>query len=166
MTKRCNVTKVRTVRLKKPKIRRNTTNSRKKKVPIQTETKPNENNVVGYVFCGNTKYIDVETKEKRRYLVTKQKGSHVTVSKLQSIKQFDKNGRNADKHLIEINQNYPGLTKRTGVDFWQYTKNRMSGKPLSITDSKIFKNQPEFAVSGKDLNKAQIHTKIKKYNKH
>ena len=59
-------------------------------------------------------------KLQRRYLVTKQKCKNVTVSKLKSIKQFDENGKNADSYLVEINQNYPGLTKRTGVDFWQY----------------------------------------------
>ena len=164
MKKSC-VTKIRTVRPKKPKpvTRRTTT---KKKKPAKAETKPNDDNVVGFVFIGNTKYIDVEPKLQRRYLVTKQKGKNVTVSKLKSIKQFDENGKNADPYLVEINENYPGLTKRTGVDFWQYNTNRLSGKPLDITDYKIFKKQPEFIVSGRDLSKAQIHTKIKKYNRH
>lgn len=154
-----NVQLIRKVKPKNPPTR-----TRHKKKPI-TETKQTEDNVVGYVFIGKTQYIDLETKPRRRYLVTKQKGQNVTVSKLQSIKIFDAQGKNADKNLIEINQGYPGLTKRTGVDKWQYTKNRMSGKPLKIPDSKIFNEAPEFRVSQNDLKKAQIHTGIKKYNK-
>lgn len=136
------------------------------KSTLTKATKPNKDNVVGYVFVGKTKYIDIEPKLSRRYLVLQQKGKNVTISKIKSIKQFDENGKNADPYLVEINQNYAGLTKRSGVDKSLFDKNRMTHKPLSITDKKVFNSEPEFCVSGRDLKKAQIHTGIKKYNKH
>jgi len=118
---------------------------------------------IGEVYYGKTKYIDIETKEKRRYLVTQQNqnNGNVTVSKLQSIKNFDENGKNADKHLVEINQNYPGLTKRTGVDFFRYKQNRLTKKPLNLTDKKVFNKNPEFRVSNRDLKKAKRHSGVK-----
>lgn len=125
--------------------------------------KPPISKNVGEVYYGKTKYIDIETKEKRRYLVTQQNqnNGNVTVSKLQSIKNFDKNGKNADKHLVEINQNYPGLTKRTGVDFFRYKQNRLTKKPLKLTDRKVFDKNPEFRLSNRDLKKAKKHSGIK-----
>ncbi len=129
-------------------------------------TKPQKDNVVGCVFIGQTKYIDIEPKLSRRYLVLQQKGNYITISKIKSIKQFDEKGKNADPYLVEINQNYPGLSKRSGVDKHLFNKNRMTHKPLSISDKKVFNAEPEFCVSGRDLKKAQIHTGIKKYNKH
>ena len=163
---------------KKQKIRKITPKKKtkvKKTENKKTQDKPKSKNKidiyldnVGEVYVAQTKYIDPETKKTRRYLVTKQnhQNGNVTVSKLQSIKNFDENGKNADKHLVEINQNYPGLTKRTGVDFYKYNKNRITNKPLNIKDKKVFNELPEFKVSNRDLRKAQIHTGTKKINRH
>ena len=158
-TTKSNVDLIRKVKPKKPPTR-----TRHKKKHI-TETKQTEDNVVGYVFIGKTMYIDSEPKLKRRYLVTKQKGNNVTISKLKSIKKFDENGKNADPFLVEINQNYPGLTKRTGVDKWNFTRNKIKGSLLNIKDKDVFKQTPEFRVSKNDLRKVQEHTGIKKHNK-
>lgn len=114
---------------------------------------------VGKVYRGTTKYIDKETKPERNYVVVLDDGKRVSVAKLKSIKIFDENGKNADKALIEINATRYGLTKRTGVDFQVFSNNRMSGKPLTINDKKVFpENQPRFTLGSHDLNRTLIHT--------
>ena len=63
----------------------------------------NDKKNVGKVFRGETKYIDREPKKQRNYVVVDENKRGVSVSKLKSIKQFDENGKNADKALVEIN---------------------------------------------------------------
>ena len=46
--------------------------------------KPKSN--VGKVYRGRTKYIDTETKLERNYVVVRDNGKNVSVSKLKSIK--------------------------------------------------------------------------------
>lgn len=121
---------------------------------------------VGKVYRGQTKYIDPEPKLERNYLVIRENGRNVTVSKLKSIKKLDENGKNADPALVEINYARYGLTKRTGVDFQRFDKNRMSGKPLQLSDKKAFTEQKErFTLSNRDRDKAIYHTGVKKRNK-
>lgn len=125
-----------------------------------------KNHNVGKVYRGETKYIDREPKKQRNYVVVLDDGRKVTVAKLKSIKIFDENGKNADRALVEINASRYGLEKRTGVDFQRFNKNRMSGKPLSLKDKKVFPEQKErFTLSNRDIGKALYHTGIKKREK-
>ena len=125
--------------------------------------KKNAGGNVGKVFRGKTKYIDKETKPERNYVVVIDDGKKVSVAKLKSIKIFDENGKNADRALVEINATRYGLTKRTGVDFQRFDRNRMSGKPLDIKDKDVFPEQKErFTLSNRDRDKAVYHTKAKK----
>lgn len=114
---------------------------------------------VGKVYKGKTKYIDPEPKAERRYLIMKDNGEYIGVSKVQSIKKFDKNGKNADKHLIEIDRNYFGLTKRTGIDKELYRYNRQTKKRLKF-DNKIF-TEFQFDLSDTDLARAKSHVKLR-----
>lgn len=119
-------------------------------------------NTVGKVYRGVTKYIDPETKKERNYVVVLDDGKRIKVAKLKSIKIFDKNGKNADKALVEINATRYGLQKRTGVDFQTFGTNRMSKKTLSVKDKKVFPEDKErFALSKRDTDKAIYHTGIK-----
>ena len=82
---------------------------------------------------------------------------------MKSIKKFDSQGRNADKALQEINYKRYGLTKRTGVDFQKFSKNRMSGKGLLLCDKGVFPEGKErFSLGSHDLTRVLRHTKIKK----
>ncbi|UKI47867.1 MAG: hypothetical protein L6V82_08725 [Clostridiales bacterium] len=72
-------------------------------------SKKNKGGNVGKVYRGRTKYIDVETKPERDYVVVIDDGERVKVAKLKSIKIFDENGKNADKALVEINSERYGL---------------------------------------------------------
>lgn len=128
--------------------------------------KSSANNNVGKVYRGKTKYIDKETKAERNYVVVQDYGQKIVVAKLKSIKKFDENGKNADKALVEINQERYGLPKRTGVDFQKFQYNRMSDKPLTLKDKKVFPEDKErFTLSNKDRDKALYHTNTKKRNK-
>ena len=142
---------------KRAMIRRKVTeNARKKKTSTN----------VGKVYRGRTKYIDPETKLERDYVVVRDNGRNVTVSKLKSIKKFDENGKNADPALVEINHERYGLPKRTGVDYQRFDKNRMSGKRLTLEDKQVFPEEKErFTLSNKDRDKATFHTGARKRKK-
>ena len=120
-------------------------------------------NNVGKVYRGRTKYIDKENKSERNYVVISDNGRNVTVSKLKSIKKFDSQNHNADKALQEINHKEYGLPKRTGVDFQRFSINRMSGRPLKLSDKRVFPEGKErFKLSSADKYRVLQHTKRNK----
>ena len=124
--------------------------------------KKNKGGNVGKVYRGRTKYIDVETKPERDYVVVIDDGERVKGAKLKSIKLFDENGKNADKALVEINSERYGLKVRTGVDYQKFDKNRMSKQRLRLSDKRVFPEQKErFTLSKRDTDKALYHTGAK-----
>lgn len=140
-------------------------NERQSAVPAPTAIKQSDSRV-GKVYRGETKYIDIEPKKQRDYVVVHDGECGVTVSKLKTIKKFDENGKNADGALVEINHERYGLPNRTGVDFQRFDKNRMSGRPLRLDDKDVFPEpQERFTLSRKDADKAVYHTGVKKRNK-
>lgn len=115
---------------------------------------------VGEIHRGNTKYIDTEPKKQRNYTVVKDNNGKVTVAKVKTIKHLDENGKNADPALVEINHEKYGLTERSGVDFETFDKNRMSNKPLKLSDKDVFpEQQPRAKLNSKDKHNVLIHTK-------
>ncbi len=129
-------------------------------------SKKNKGGNVGKVYRGRTKYIDVETKPERDYVVVIDDGERVKVAKLKSIKIFDENGKNADKALVEINRERYGLKVRTGVDYQKFGINRMSKQRLRLNDKRVFPEQKErFTLSKRDTDKALYHTGAKNRRK-
>lgn len=120
-----------------------------------------KSNNLGKVFRAETKYIDKDTKKNRNYVVVKENAGKVGVSKLKSIKKFDELGKNADTALVEINSSRYGLTKRTGVDYQVFVRNRLTKKPLSLKDKKVFKDE-QFSLGSHDWSRVQRHTKKRK----
>lgn len=119
-----------------------------------------KNSNVGKVYRGVTKFIDVETKRERSYVVVSDNQKGVEVAKLKSIKKLDENGKNADKALVEINYKRYGLEKRTGVDFQRFGKNRMTKKALVLNDKDVFPEKKErFKLGSHDLSRVLKHTK-------
>ena len=59
--------------------------------------------LVGKVYRGETKYIDPDTKKQRNYVVVRDNGRHISVSKLKSIKTEN------DPALYEIDYKKYGL---------------------------------------------------------
>lgn len=132
----------------------------KKKSPSKKTEVESKEKAVGKVYRGVTKYIDKDTKKERNYVVVLDDGKKVSVAKLKSIKIFDKEGKNADKALVEINATRYGLKKRTGVDFERFSKNRMSKKPLTLSDRNVFPEEKErFKLGSKDKHNVLVHTK-------
>ena len=114
-------------------------------------------NDLGKVYRGRTKYIDKDTKPERNYVVVKDNGKFVSVAKLKSIK------KDKDSALFEIDFKKYGLAKRTGIDYQRFDKNRMSKKPLSLGDRKVFpEGQERFKLSSHDTYKAIKHTQKRK----
>ncbi|MBE6702126.1 MAG: hypothetical protein E7585_01780 [Ruminococcaceae bacterium] len=112
---------------------------------------------VGKVYRGETKYIDPETKKQRNYVVVRDNGKAVSVAKLKSIK------KERDPALMEIDQKKYGLEKRTGVDYQRFGKNRMTKRPLDLSDKKVFPEQKErFKLSSHDTYNAIVHTRVQK----
>lgn len=140
---------------------------KKKKTIFGNKPKPRrESGNVGKVYRGRTKYIDPEIKHERNYVVVRDRNNYVSVAKLKSIKKFDENGKNADRALVEINATRYGLQKRTGVDFQVFNKNRMSGKPLTLSDKKVFPEEKErFKLGSHDTARAIRHTEFGKNKK-
>ena len=126
----------------------------KKRQPVKETQK-----IVGGVYRGRTKYIDPEPKLERNYVAVRANGNKVSVVKMKSYK------KDVDPDLVEISQKKYGLEKRTGVDHEVFSKNRMSGKDLKITDRDAFpKGVPEFRLSSHDthrvLNFVNLHQRI------
>ena len=117
------------------------------------------NTHVGEIWRGETKYIDKEPKKQRNYVVVIDNGKQQTVSKVKSIKVFDENEKNADSALVEINASRYGLTARSGVDFETFDTNRMSGKPLTVSDKEVFpEDEPRAKLGSHDKSRVLRHT--------
>ena len=115
---------------------------------------------VGKVYRGETKYIDPEPKKQRNYVVVRDNGKYVSVSKLKSFK------KESDSSLYELSRDKYGLEKRTGVDFQRYSRNRMSKQPLSLADKRAFpEGRERFKLSSHDTHRVVIHTQPKKKKK-
>ena len=127
--------------------------NRKKKPAVKNRQPAKETQkIVGGVYRGRTKYIDPEPKLERNYVAVRANGNKVSVVKMKSYK------KDVDPHLIEIDQKKYGLEKRTGVDHEMFSKNRMSGKDLEITDRDAFpKGSPEFRLTSHDTYRVVRH---------
>ena len=112
---------------------------------------------VGEVHRGRTKYIDIEPKLERNYVVVRDNGKNVSVAKLKSIKKEN------DCALRELDQKKYGLSERTGVDFQVFRQNRMSKKPLVLEDKRVFpEDKPRFKLSSHDTHRVIVHTHKRK----
>lgn len=134
-------------------------------------SKKDKKSNVGKVYYGKTKYIDNDTRPRRRYVVVNDNGTNVKVSKLKSIKKFDNNGKNADPFLQEIDQSkYPKLKQRTGVDSEVFNKNRRTKQKLTLDKGNgVFDATPDFELDASDIARIKKHVKLrggKKKGKH
>ena len=82
---------------------------------------------------------------------------------LHSFRRGESIKKDNDEALFEIDFKKYGLANRTGVDYQRFDKNRMSKKPLSLEDRKVFpEGQERFKLSSHDTYKAIRHTQKKK----
>lgn len=115
---------------------------------------------VGKVYRGRTKYIDPENKLERNYVVVRDNGKHVSVAKLKSVKKEN------DPALYELDMKKYPLSKRTGVDFQRFSKNRFSGRNLTLLDKDVFpEGSARFKLTSHDTYRVVNHTTPKKKKK-
>ena len=135
--------------------------NRKKKPAVKKRQPAKETQkIVGGVYRGRTKYIDPEPKLERNYVAVRANGNKVSVVKMKSYK------KDVDPDLVEISQKKYGLEKRTGVDHEIFSKNRMTGRNLKITDWDAFpKGVPEFRLSSHDTHRVLDHVNRHKNKK-
>ena len=67
----------------------------------------------GKVVYGTTRFIERDSKQRRRYIVVKDNGKNIKVVKTNSLKKDKFGNYIIDKHKVEISSNYPGLKKNS-----------------------------------------------------
>ena len=150
----------------KNKKNRDTRRSAAPKKPNKTRTKAEKpaarakKGNEGKVYYGKTRYIDRDTKPRRRFVVVIDHGENVSVSKLTSIKQVDETGKNIKETVVEIKPAYKGLKQRTGVFNRVYNRNRVSKEKLKLGKGNgVFDEKPEFEIDDEDFKKVDEHIK-------
>ncbi|MDR2047185.1 MAG: hypothetical protein LBP79_04745 [Clostridiales bacterium] len=120
----------------------------------------------GKVYYGKTRFIDRDSKPRRRFVVTKDTGVNVEVAKLTSIKELDVNNENSRKNVAEIKSTYKGLTRRTGVFERVYNRNRVTKEKLRLDKGNgVFDDKFEFELDDEDFDKVLKHVKKAKRHK-
>ena len=120
----------------------------------------------GEVYWANSQRIDkTDLKTRRQYVVTKDNGTFVGVSKIRGFNNNDKN----NERLFELNINKYPLKKRCGVDNKIYSRRSDNKKPLCLEDKDVFDNNYVFKLSSHDthniLNHVNLDVKKKKGRK-
>lgn len=116
---------------------------------------------IGKVFYGKTKYIEKDTKPRRRYVIVNENESDIKVAKMKTIKKINSKGENIDYFLIEIDSTkYKGLTNRTGVDSNVFSKNRVTKQNLHLGKTNgVFDDKEQFMLDDTDYEKVDRHIK-------
>lgn len=120
----------------------------------------------GKVVFGKTRFIEKDTKPRRRYIVVKDNGESIKVVKTNSLKQDKYGNYIVDKHKVEIS-NYPALTKRTVADTKVFSKNRITKEKLSLKKGNgVFDNKELFVLTDSDFNNVFNNATFRTGKKH
>lgn len=121
----------------------------------------------GKVVYGKTRFIEKDTKPRRRYIVVKDNGENIKVVKTNSMKKDKFGNYIIDKHKVEINSNYPGLNKRTVADNKVFSKNRITKEKLSLKKNNgVFDTKEQFILSDYDFNNVFNNATFRTGKKH
>ena len=113
----------------------------------------------GYVYWANSRKIDkTDKKPRRQYVVVRDNGKYVKVSK---IRGFNENDKNKNRLYILDMKKYP-LTKPSGVDYYFFSHRSDNKKLLTLQDKQVFDIEPAFVLTNRDTRRVFEHTKIKK----
>lgn len=108
----------------------------------------------GKVVYGKTRFIERDTKPRRRYVVVKDNGKNIKVVKTNSMKKDENGNYITDKHKIEIDRNYRGLTERTLVDNKVFSKNRVTKEKFTLEKNNgVFDTKEEFILNDYDFDR-------------
>lgn len=113
---------------------------------------------VGYVYYAKSQRIDSSDDKKRRnYVVVKDNGVYVGVSKIRGLNANSKNS----ERLYFLDKNKYSLSKESGVDKKVYTTKAKSKEKLSLSDSSVFDSNPSFKLSSKDTHGVLMHVNLR-----
>lgn len=108
----------------------------------------------GYVYWANSRKIDkTDKKPRRQYVVVRDNGKYVKVSK---IRGFNENDKNKNRLYILDMKKYP-LTKPSGVDKKIYFYRADNNKLLTLKDKQVFDEIPVFGLTGRDFHRTLKH---------
>lgn len=117
---------------------------------------------VGNVYWTNSQKIDKsDTKIRRLYVVVKDNGKNVGVSK---VRGFNNNPKSNDR-LYELNKDKYNLSKRSGVDNKIYSRRVDNNKLLKLNDHEVFDKKAYFKFSSHDTHRVLKHVKTQWSNK-
>lgn len=121
----------------------------------------------GKVVYGKTRFIERDTKPRRRYIVVKDNGKNIKVVKTNSLKKDKFGNYIIDKHRVEISSNYPGLKKRTVADNQVFSKNRITKEKFSLEKNNgVFDTKEQFILSDYDFNNVFNNATFRTGKKH
>lgn len=121
----------------------------------------------GKVVYGKTRFIERDTKPRRRYVVVKDNGKNIKVVKTNSMKKDIFGNYIEDKHKVEIDRNYPGLKKRTLVDSKVFSKNRITKQKFSLDKNNgVFDTTEEFILNDYDFDRVFNNATFRTGKKH
>ena len=125
------------------------------------------NNNLGKVVWGKTRFIENDTKPRRRYVVTKDNGYNIGVSKINSVKQDKFGNYIVDNKKIELQGSYSGIPKRSAVDYKVFTKNRKTKEKLSLSKGNgVFDEKEVCVLDDNDLARVVNHVRYRTGTKH
>ena len=121
----------------------------------------------GKVVYGKTRFIERDTKPRRRYIVVKDNGKNIKVVKTNSLKKDKFGNYIIDKHKVEISSNYPCLKKRTVADNQVFSKNRITKEKFSLgKNNGVFDTKEQFILSDYDFNNVFNNATFRTGKKH
>ncbi len=110
---------------------------------------------MGYVFWAKSTKIDkTDKKPRRRYVVVRDSGNYVSVSK---IRGCGDNKKNVDR-LYKLNSDKYPLLKESGVDYKVYGRRSDNNKRLSLSDRDVFDSSEDFKLTSHDTHRVLVHT--------
>ncbi len=121
----------------------------------------------GKVVYGKTRFIERDTKPRRRYVVVKDNGKNIKVVKTNSMKKDIFGNYIEDKHKVEIDRNYHGLKERTLVDNKVFSKNRITKQKFSLDKNNgVFDTREEFILNDYDFDRVFNNATFRTGKKH
>ncbi len=116
----------------------------------------------GNVYWANSIKIDATDKKPRRqYVVVRDSGKYVSVSKIRGVNANEKNS----ERLYKLDKNKYPLTKDSGVDKKIYSRRSDNCRPLKLEDRQVFDTDSSFKLSSHDTYRVLAHVGNKQNKK-
>ncbi len=109
----------------------------------------------GNVYYANSRKIDAtDEKPRRQYVVVRDSGKYVSVSKIRGLNSNEKNS----ERLYMLDKNKYPLTKESGVDNYVYSRRSDNSRWLKLDDKEVFDIEKSFKLTSHDTHNVLVHT--------